>query len=41
MVLHERHGVSQAALLRAVIDRGLPVLEAQFAEGSVEPASLA
>ena len=35
------HGISQAAVLREVINLGLPALEKRLAEGRLEPASLA
>lgn len=33
--------VSQASIMRAVIDRGLPLLEKELREGKVDPTTLA
>jgi hypothetical protein len=41
MALKAAHGISQAAVMRAVIDLGLPALEKKLAEGKLDPATLA
>lgn len=41
MELHRRHGISQAAVMRAVIDLGLPFLEKGIESGKIDPATLA
>jgi hypothetical protein len=41
VALARDHGISQAAVLREVINLGLPQLEKRLAEGRIEPATLA
>lgn len=38
--LHERYNISRAAILRAVIDHGLPIVEAGLADGSIDAGML-
>ena len=41
MDIVDAHGISQAAILRAIVDLGLPVVEAQIAAGELDPKKLA
>jgi hypothetical protein len=41
MAIHEAHGISQAAVLRAVIDAGLAEVEMRIASGMLDPKKLA
>jgi len=41
MALAERYGISQASVMRAVIDAGLPLLERRLDEAKLDPTTLA
>jgi hypothetical protein len=41
MALKTQYGISQAAVMRAIIDAGLPALEKRLAEGKLDPTTLA
>ena len=41
MALAREHDISQASVMRAVIDRGLPLLEKELAGGRLDPTTLA
>lgn len=39
--LAETYDISQASVMRAIIDRGLPLLEVELKAGTLDPATLA
>ena len=41
VALAEQYGISQASVMRAVIDEGLPLLEAKLRSGKVDATTLA
>lgn len=41
MALHREYQISQAAVMRKIIDLGLPLLEKSLAEGKLDPTTLA
>lgn len=41
VALAEGYDISQASVMRAVIDRGLPLLERELRDGKVDPTTLA
>lgn len=41
VALAAAHGVSQATIMRAVVDQGLPLLERKLLDGKLDPTTLA
>ena len=41
VALSERHGVSQATIMRTIVEHGLPLVEQKLADGSIDPTTLA
>jgi hypothetical protein len=41
MALHDEYGVSQASVMRAIINEGLPRIKAKLASGALDPSTLA
>jgi hypothetical protein len=41
LALAETYGVSQASIMREIINQGLPLLERMLGDGKLDPATLA
>ena len=41
MAIKDRYGISQATVMRAIIDLGLPLLEKRLQDGKLDPTTLA